>query len=87
MKAIGIFCIDSWHLANGIHCPDVKTSGIKEYDVAINFLVDTAEFYELRDDENKKITRELIVEHINHNNNRIFFSHPREGYLVFRKED
>ena len=22
---IGIFAIDSWHIANGIHCPDLKT--------------------------------------------------------------
>ena len=87
MKAIGIFCIDSWHLANGIHCPEVKTSGIKEYDIAINFLVDMAELYKLRDDRNKKITREYIVEQINHDRTRIFFSYPREGYLVFREED
>ena len=87
MKAIGIFCIDSQHLANGIHCPEVKTSGIKEYDIAINFLVDMAELYKLRDDRNKKITREYIVEQINHDRTRILFSYPREGYLVFREED
>lgn len=87
MKAIGIFCIDSWHLANGIHCPDVKTSGIKEYDVAINFLVDMAELYGLRDDDDNKITRDYITEHIAHNSHKLFFSYPSEGYLVFRQEE
>ena len=87
MKAISIFCIDSWHLANGIHCPDVKTSNIVDYEAAIDWLADIASDYRLEDDKGKKITRGYIAEATNENGARIFFSYPREGYLILRQEE
>lgn len=86
MKAIGIFAIDSWHL-DGTHFPEVKTSGIKEYNIAINFLVDMAEIYGLRNTEdNKVINKKVIMEHLEHNMKKISFDYPREGYLILCQE-
>ena len=86
MKAIGIFAIDSWHLANSIHFPEVKTSSITDFELAVDWLANIAVDYGLRDENGDKITRACIVEECGKNGARIFFSSPREGYLILRLE-
>lgn len=86
MKAIGIFAIDCWHLANGVHFPKVDTSNIIDYEDAIDWLVNIATDYDIRDNKGKKITRGYIAEATNEDGARIFFSYPREGYLILRQE-
>ena len=35
---IGIHCIDSWHLANGIHCPNLSTYTADDIDTLLKYM-------------------------------------------------
>lgn len=83
---IGIYCIDSWHLANGIHCPSLMPTVAEDIDTIIRRLKShfsdcVAEDY--KTGERFYITAEYIKQLCSEKNGecRIYFVKPREGYL------
>lgn len=86
-KCVAVLAIDSWHLANGIHCPSVRTSRITTEDEAITWLANECASYGCKDDNGRAITEGYIKEATNEYGASIFFSSPREGFAILRYED
>lgn len=56
-----VFAIDSWHLANGIHCPNVHYSRIyPDIESVIEWLVPTLKAYRLRDSKGNIIDNSYL---------------------------
>lgn len=84
-----VFAIDSWHLANGVHCPTVKVSNLMYYSDVVNWCANQAELYKLRDSKDKKIDAEYIADKISESDRNdtycsISFDYPREGEIVVK---
>lgn len=80
-----ITAFDSWHLANGIHCPSVRVGlssstleeAIQEYN-RCNY-----ELYHYKDEKGNPFTEEHLVELYNKGEQYIFALDNRiEGYIV-----
>lgn len=86
MKYLAILTIDSWHLANGVHCPSLYTYGMKDsYDEVLELLLQ--QWDDLEDFKGNKIDSDYIYKEIDktiskgRKHTRISFKYPREGYL------
>lgn len=91
MNYVGVFAIDSWHLANGIHCPSVDVSLIFDnLDEVLDWSMDRVDTYRLKLEDGTPITREMLKEKIEsakYLSTRIHFEYPREGEITIRFTD
>ena len=83
---IGILTMDDWHIANGIHCPSLKTFTARTLDKLIKKLypqVKDCEIYCYEQEYQMCIKdRDDLEEVIRHSySTRIAIEKPREGYL------
>jgi len=79
---IGIYCIDSWHLVNGVHCPDLDWTVAEDIDTIIKRMklrINGCIAYS----NHVPLTPEYIKEQCQKDdgNCRIYFVKPREGYF------
>lgn len=84
---VGIFTIDDWHLANGIHCPNLLTWTADDIDSLIDKMwnrIDDCVAYEWKTGVHTPVTKEFVKNEFNnekYGNLRIHFTKPREGYI------
>lgn len=89
---IGIHCIDSWHLANGIHCPNLSTYTADDIDTLLKYMKVRIEDCVAEDKDYNPcvhITPEYIKEKCEEKNGDccIYFVKPREGYIQIINTD
>ena len=85
MKYIATFVIDSWHLANGIHCPSYRSTGICDTeDEMMDLLIRCVLYDDLEDAKHTPINEEYIRDKMRTHSDkhlRIPFEYPREGEI------
>ena len=82
----GYFAIDSWHLANGQHFPDVRPTNVYALvSDLIDELMELIKFYDLEDSNHNVIDRKYIEDKFKASKyvlTRIHFDYPREGEIT-----